>query len=414
MLAKILLWGVYFPVLKTIYALVFWVPEIVERRRFELKNKNEAGCESFRKKELVADYCFEFSSEGEYQQVASLIQDGLEVGKTFELVFFSPSVERAIIDLGQKYPEQIRYLRYPLLTMFPGHSFSNWVSAKKLFLVRYDFFPEFLLWSFHESHSLSLLWVTFKKLRLKGKSPGIYKRFFLKQSSSIFYASEDDLKDGMALGHPGVFYDFRLEQIRRRLLTREAKFDTHFKSYSELKKLIANYPRNKRLIFGNAWPSDLKVLKKIPDDFFLLVVPHKLEKKILEEFEEGLSELRSDTLISNGESFSPTHTVILDKKGVLCELYADFDYAYVGGGFEGSIHSILEPLVAGVPRISCGPANQRSTEFDLALDLGRVSELSSPDAFYDWLSSESSERGVEELALVLNQYDSRKREVLSC
>jgi len=414
LLAKILLWGVYFPVLKILYALFFWVPEIVERRQFEKKNKNEKGCETFKLQGKKADCCFEFSSEGEFQQVASLIEDGLKVGKTFELVFFSPSVERAIVDLGKRFPDQIRYLRYPFLTFFPGNSFSDWVSAKKLILVRYDFFPEFLLWSLDRSHSLHLLWVTFKKLRLKGKKPGFYKRLFLKHASSIFYASKADLDFGKGLGFKGEFYDFRLEQIRRRVSSRDDKFATLFPGYQELRSLLENYPRERRLIIGNAWPSDLAVLKEIPDNYFVLVVPHKLDSNILEEFDEGLGELRGDAILTDGNHFPLSSTLILNKKGVLCELYADFDFAYVGGGFEGSIHSILEPLVAGVPRISCGPAHHRSTEYDLAHGLGRVSEVKSSSDFRDWLSSQNQSESQAQLSLVLNEYDSRKREVLSC
>lgn len=414
MLAKLLLWGIYFPLLKIIYAFLFWVPEVVERRRFEKKNDADNGCVSFKETSEEADFCFEFSSEGEFQQVASLIEDGLRMGKKFELVFFSPSVERAIVNLGAKYPTQIRYLRYPLVTFFPGNSFSNWVSSKKLFLVRYDFFPEFLLWSLMQNHSLNLLWVTFKKLRLRGKKPGLYKKLFLKHSSSIFYASKDDLNFGEMLGYPGVFYDFRLEQIRRRILSREEKFSVNFESYGKLSELLQRYPRDKRVIIGNAWPSDLPLLHGLPADTLILIVPHKLEKSILEEFEEGLSQFRSDVQVTSGESIPDSSTLILNKKGVLCELYADFDYAYVGGGFEGSVHSILEPLVAGVPRISCGPANHRSTEFDLAANLQRVSEVRTEKDFSEWISSPGAHNSEEDLTPILNDYESRKREVFSC
>lgn len=400
--------------LKIIYAFFFWVPEIVERRRFEKKNKLEKGCESFKKNHESADYCFEFSSEGEYQQVASLIEDGLKLGKKFELVFFSPSVEKAIVNLRNRYPEQIRYLRYPLVTFFPGNSFTDWVSAKRVFLVRYDFFPEFLFWSFSKSHSLTLLWVTFKKLRLQGKEPGFYKKLFLKNSDSIFFASPEDQAQGMRLGFSGGFYDFRLEQIRRRIIGREEKFKVQFENYSALKTLLESYPREKRLILGNAWPSDLAILKEIPEDLFILIVPHKLEREILESFENGLSEIRDDVLLTDGSHFKLSSTVILNKKGVLCELYADFDFAYVGGGFEGSIHSILEPLVAGVPRLSCGPAHHRSTEYDLAKSLERVSEVRSPKDFNNWLSGPGLSRAEDALDLILDEYDGRKKEVLSC
>lgn len=410
---ELLLWGVYFPLIKLLHGIFFWVPELVERRRFEKKNHTDPGCTPFSDVGLVADFCFEFSSEGEYQQVASLISDGLHLGKRFELVFFSPSVEKAVVELGAKYPQQIRYLRYPLLTISPWHSFSNWVTSQRLILVRYDFFPEFLLWA-RADRTLHLLWVTFKKLRLKKKSPGLYKRLFLTRARSIFYASPEDKEVGERLGFSGEFYDFRLEQIRRRISGREEKFTSAFSGYGELRARLEAYPRHRRILIGNAWPSDLPVLKGIPEDFFILVVPHKLEGAILRAFDEGLSEFRDDVEVTTGESFSKSRTQILNKKGVLCELYADFDFAYVGGGFEGSIHSVHEPLVAGVPCIACGPQHHRSTEYDLALDLGRVTEVNSAGDLLALL-----QRGVradESVALttILSDYEKRKKEVFEC
>ncbi len=74
-LGSALLWLVYFPILTLLKALLYFVPKVRERMDFEKKNKTEEGCRSFAQDKLKADLCFEFSSEGEFQQVASLIDD---------------------------------------------------------------------------------------------------------------------------------------------------------------------------------------------------------------------------------------------------------------------------------------------------------------------------------------------------
>src|SRR5690606_7689664 len=38
---------------------------------------------------------------------------------------------------------------------------------------------------------------------------------------------------------------------------------------------------------------------------------------------------------------------LIEQPGRLLELYGQFDFAYVGGGFGRSIHSVLEPMIAG-------------------------------------------------------------------
>lgn len=416
MLAKFILWFLYYPLVRFVAFFVFWIPELVQRRNFEKKNHKEDLCQSFLKQNKRAHHCFEFSSEGEYQQVAPLIQDALTEGKLLELVFFSPSVEKAIVELAQKHPGQIRYLRYPLITFGFRNAFSRWVSSEELILVRYDLFPEFLLWSYLPGKKLKMLWMSFKKERVKGRGISLLKRGFLNRASHVVYASVPDQTIGLEQGWEGTLYDFRIEQIRRRLKIREEKLHNSFLPYGEILKKMQSYPREKRLLIGNAWPSDLQIMDELPEDFFVMVVPHKLESDILRDFKEGLMDRdRAPQEVSDSTEAVTASTLVVNKKGVLCELYADFGKAYVGGGFEGSIHSVLEPLVAGVSQLSCGPAHHRSTEYDLARSFGDICELRNADDFKAWLlSAPDSSTERPSLDEVICQYEERKREVLSC
>src|SRR5690606_11150334 len=101
--------------------------------------------------------------------------------------------------------------------------------------------------------------------------------------------------------------------------------------------------------------------------------------------------------------------------GVLCELYADLGLAYVGGGFEASVHSILEPLVAGVDRLAAGPKNERSTEFDIARAAGLMREVKTAEDFGLWLAAEGkSEDNKFELREVFDHYAQLRKGVISC
>jgi 3-deoxy-D-manno-octulosonic-acid transferase len=407
------LWLVYFPILTLLKGLLFFVPKVRSRMEFEKKNKTEEGCRSFKKDGLKADLCFEFSSEGEFQQVASLIDDAILQEKRLELVFFSPSVEKTIVDLHRRHPKLIRYLRYPIL----GLSFSSWITSSTLVLVRYDLFPEFLIWSFKAGRKLKLVWVTFKKERAKGKSISAFKMAFFLRSDFTIFATEQDYILGQELGMTGTIYDFRMEQIKRRMEKREEKFAKFFPQYQGLKKVIDRYPRQKRLIMGNAWPQDLFLLKDLPADVLLVIVPHQLRPEILEEMRLKLIELgRSIEVISDMTIEAPTgSTVLVNKKGILCELYSDFSMAYVGGGFGVSVHSILEPLVAGSEHLSCGPVNHRSTEYDIAQTFGSMKEVKTNQEFLNWLSEDISGFKVHDrLRTQIESYPVFQKEVLSC
>jgi 3-deoxy-D-manno-octulosonic-acid transferase len=407
------LWVVYWPILTFLKCLLYFVPKVQERMVFEFKNKTEPGCRSFKTEGLKADLCFEFSSEGEFQQVASLIDDALSQGKRLELVFFSPSVEKAIVELYGRHPKLIRYLRYPILSL----SFSSWVTSTTLILVRYDLFPEFLVWSLKSGRKLKLIWVTFKKERVKGKSVSLIKKVFLLRSDLTIFATEADYELGKELGFKGRIYDFRMEQIKRRMLHRDAKFSKIFPQYTNLKKNIDLYPRHKRLILGNAWINDLFLLKDLPADIFLVIVPHKLSPEIIKEMSEKLLSLGRKMEVISDKTTEPTsgNTILLNKKGILCELYSDFGMTYVGGGFGVSVHSLLEPLVAGSEHLSCGPVNHRSTEFDLAQSFGSMKEVKTDQEFISWLAEDISRFKVHDrLRTQIESYSVYQKEVLTC
>jgi 3-deoxy-D-manno-octulosonic-acid transferase len=315
-----------------------------------------------------------------------LIEDALKAGKRIELVFFSPSVERTILKLAADFPQQIRYLRYPFVRILPfiqRRCFTSWVTAKTLIMVRYDLFPEFLIWGLNSEHSLILIWMTFKKERSQGRGPGLWKKLFLKSAHKIVYAGSPDAQEGAGLDLPGEAFDFRQEQIRRRVEIREEKFRQHFPLYHELKLLLKKVKT--KIILGNAWPSDLFLLRDLSDDAMVVVVPHDLSEANLERFRLGLRDLGREVFELNDQSTSWefASAVLVNKKGILCELYADFTHVYVGGGFERSIHSVLEPFIAGSETIACGPLHHRSTEYDIVRNEGDITEVNTPEQFLE-------------------------------
>ena len=415
----VLFWFLYFPLLRIITFLLSGNSKISERIRFEKKNKFEARAQSFKDYNLKADICFEVSSEGEFQQVAPLVDDLLASGKRVELVFFSPSVEKAIMKLGARYSEQLRYFRYPVLRLFPfieRRSFTHWVTAKTLVMVRYDLFPEFLLWGMKKDHKLRLVWFTFKKERSRNKGPSLWKKLFLKYADVVVYAGEKDLKLGESLKFPGHNFDFRIEQIRRRILSKEEKFKELFPLYPAYSSHLALYPQGQKLIMGNAWPTDLFLLKLIPKETLVVIVPHNLSEEVMKLFRENLDLMGREffELNEHSESFKASDTLLINKKGILCELYGDFDHAYVGGGFEGSIHSVLEPLVNGTARISCGPFHHRSTEYDIAEDWGRISEVNTPEQFLTWLNESKIRQDHAKINSLVSDYAQYREFVASC
>ena len=67
------------------------------------------------------------------------------------------------------------------------------------------------------------------------------------------------------------------------------------------------------------------------------------------------------TNISKSLKVGNTNVLILDSIGQLANAYNYGDIAYIGGGFSGRLHNILEPSVFGLPVIF-GPKHNRFPE----------------------------------------------------
>ncbi len=354
------------------------IPKLGERIDFERKNLVEQECLSFHHTLEKADFCFEVSSEGELEQVLPLIHHLLNDNKKIELIFASPSVEKKCIQLARTFKHQMRILRLPIVSFFPldflyFQSTWKWVSAESIFLCRYDFYPELLLFAI------------FKRLILLSAASKRMSWFKSRAFNCFDYiiAANNFEYDYFHKYYPHIksdHFDFRILQIFNRLDNRAGKFNENIKLFPYL-EFLRNHSREKMLILGSAWRSDLKIFfendlwnSKIANEkFHILLVPHSLKDSDLLVLDSDLKALFGKNEVvtfSEKTDFgnidfikSPPSIVVLNWRGILCELYSYFDYSYVGGGLERSIHSVLEPFLAGSKVVVTGEIS-RSAEYD--------------------------------------------------
>lgn len=350
------------------------------RDRIEFEQKNLVHLPAIKK----AEYGFEVSSEGELEQVKVLINHLLENKKTIELIFCSPSVERQCELILKNYPSQVRLYRYPLLCFNPFSSQFNplkWISCDVLLLCRYDFFPE-LIFSGRKKTSFYLLAANLdtylsKNLLVQKYLMSCYKSFHKIIASTE--TSKQVLHEHLAIASDCIeVYDFRINQIMKRLNEANVTFKKVFKENIELVNFIKSLKHDKKIIMGSFWNHevDLFATPLVNQDINVFIYPHKLDQKnileltkLLEQrdiytltISDSLSSLELKESLENSKTIEKMKVWIINYKGVLCESYSLFQSAYVGGGFGESIHSVLEPYVAG-NTIACGPKTFRSTEY---------------------------------------------------
>lgn len=152
--------------------------------------------------------------------------------------------------------------------------------------------------------------------------------------------------------------------------------DTRYDRVIENKEQLVSNPRieeflkkDKAIIIGSSWPDDEKILipfiLKHPKQKFILA-PHNIDEETIANLESQLSGKSSRYTEANNET---SGILILNTIGHLASAYSYGKIAYIGGGFSGNLHNILEPAVFGLPVIF-GPKFKRFPEASQFIHLG--------------------------------------------
>jgi 3-deoxy-D-manno-octulosonic-acid transferase len=132
-------------------------------------------------------------------------------------------------------------------------------------------------------------------------------------------------------------------------------------------------------VAGSTWPSDEAVVLAAFAEFLtqvptarLILAPHEPNPDHLAGITQRTQALGlpRPARLSQLEHAAPAPVVVVDRVGVLADLYALSDVAFVGGGYHrAGLHSVLEPAVFGVP-VTVGPHWQMSRDAHLLIEQG--------------------------------------------
>ncbi|HEY1951345.1 MAG TPA: glycosyltransferase N-terminal domain-containing protein, partial [Gemmatimonadaceae bacterium] len=123
------------------------------------------------------------------------------------------------------------------------------------------------------------------------------------------------------------------------------------------------------LVAGSTWPTDdqrllpawLRIRDKIPDAR-LIIAPHATTDSHLRAITDWARASSLPLARIDADDAASADVLLVDRYGILGDLYSLADVAYVGGGFHAAgIHSVLEPAAFGSP-VLFGPRHERSRE----------------------------------------------------
>jgi 3-deoxy-D-manno-octulosonic-acid transferase len=221
-------------------------------------------------------------------------------------------------------------------------------------------------------------------------------------------ASDADATRIISLGaEPGsvvVTGDTRYDQVWRKATTVD-------RDSALLAPLASPRPT---VVAGSTWPPDEEVLlaawpevRRDIHDARLIIAPHEPTAEHLEPIEQWAREEHLSCARLGLQDASRADVVVVDRTGVLGDLYSLATAAFVGGGFHGAgLHSVLEPAAFGVP-VAFGPRHSNSRDA-VMLHRGRGGDsVATTDETIEvlqlWLSDSATRERAGEAARALVQ-----------
>ncbi|GAB5464980.1 MAG: glycosyltransferase N-terminal domain-containing protein [Candidatus Kapaibacteriales bacterium] len=337
---------------------------------------------------------FHVASLGEFRQAEPLLKRLKKLPRKVNttVTFFSPSGHDIISDANPDYIDNIGYL--PLDTEQNARKTFKAIVPDLVVFVRYERWINHLDFLHKNDVPLWLINATapqanFSNFLLSKLNTEIFNCFSrIYPVSQNAYAQFQDLGIETYRHKYDSRYDGIKEKVESSLINEDLK--------QRLDKLAGE---RLKIIVGSGWPEDdkyiLPVLKRYSQKLFIIYAPHEINKSHLNQ----LSRVFKSEFLTEIEEGKKSDMLIIDRIGLLQDLYSISDIAYVGGGFGKGVHSLGEPFGHGVPIASGKPASGKSPETDMLVEIGALTLVKNQQEFEDWIEkslSDSYRKGVKE------------------
>ncbi len=327
---------------------------------------------------------FHAASVGEYEQARILARRWKEREPEVFLVFsvfshsgYSQRKEDTLPDIFFALPFDFSAIMSRL---------ADRIRPEKVFYARYDVWPNMALRLSHRNIPQYIISAQMspRSLRLKKPFDFFYKNIY-GIISHIFTVDTENMDRFLRLAPSvSVAGDTRFDAIEARIndQTLSAQISTiqKVKSCAGHRKILvagSSYMESEIMIAGTMSKPENR------EKFLNIFFPHHINPDHLDKIMEMLREaglsfiLLSQMELNQYEGCRNKNIIIVDTMGLLTQGYSIADLAYVGGGFEGSVHTVIEPVFFGIPVIT-GHHIENSTEAMELAKMGLIHPLSRP------------------------------------
>ena len=310
---------------------------------------------------------FHCASLGEFDQGLPLMNLIKSKNPSFQIVvtFFSPSGYLHY----QKRKNPVDFAFYlPFDTRSNAKEFLSLLKPKIGFFVKYEFWANFLNEAKNQRIPIFSVASILRPNQIYFKWYGGLFRNALKNVSFFFVQNNETAELLIQLGihNYEIIGDTRFDRVlENKILFEQTKNNLDFDVFG---KFLSN---QKALIFGSSWSQEEQILFSFLAENKsqkVILAPHNVSESNVESLQQKLGE-NAVRFTSFENNFSNQQILILDTIGHLSTAYSYGKVAFVGGGFSGSLHNILEPAVFGLP-IFFGPKHDKFPEANAFIEEG--------------------------------------------
>lgn len=302
---------------------------------------------------------FHCASLGEFEQGRPVMELFKKENPEFFLLltFFSPSG----FEVRKNYSTADAVFYLPVDSISNAKKFLDIVSPKIVVFVKYEFWFSFI--SEINDRNIPLVFISciFRDSHFLFKWYGKWAREYLIKCTKIFVQNENSFNNLMKLNFKNIE------------IAKDTRFDRVYENSKkvELPIQIIDWAKNKTVfVFGSTWTEDEKIIKilikslqKTYGNMGFIIVPHVVDESHIDSTKNQFNNFNTKCISEN--DWSEAEIIIMDKIGLLSNLYSISKIAYVGGGFGTGIHNLLEPAVFGIPVIF----GKNNAKFDEAQNL---------------------------------------------
>ncbi len=319
------------------------------------------------------------SSLGEYGVARPVIQKLRAAGHYIVLTFFSSTGYDALTTNSDNRKEVDKVLYLPLDTAHNAKTFIENIRPEKAVFVISELWPNHLRQL--KLHNIPTYLIS-AKVTSRSAAMRWYGHLFrdaLRSFSSIMVM---DRTSEALLHRKGIHSVVKTGDPLFDNARCVARQDYH-------DEIIENFCRdNDVFIAGSISDShDLELVSHVANanpDTRCIFVPHEIREDDLAKVRasvKGRSVLYSECAADT--DFAGTQVLVIDFLGALSRIYRFCAYAYVGGGFTHFLHSVIEPVVYGLP-VSFGPNIYRKNTPQELIDMGVGRKVTSCEEIEAW------------------------------